>query len=93
MTDIQSGVTTVEVTDEALSVGLADGRIVSVPLKWYPRLLHATEAERKSWCVFEDSDGLVVLTNGFAKKTQKTPDQEIELAQRRRRDYLTRRRQ
>jgi phage-related protein len=33
---------------------------------------------------------LIVLTNGFAKKTQKTPSQEIELAEQRKRDYLSR---
>lgn len=39
---------------------------------------------------FFDNDNLIVLTNGFAKKTQKTPSQEIELAQWRKRDYLSR---
>jgi len=33
---------------------------------------------------------LLVLTNGFAKKTQKTPSQEIALAERRRQEYLSR---
>ena len=32
----------------------------------------------------------IVLTNGFAKKTQKTPSQEIHLAEQRKRDYLKR---
>jgi phage-related protein len=36
---------------------------------------------------------LIILTNGFAKKTQKTPLSEIALAERRRQDYLSRRRQ
>ena len=40
---------------------------------------------------FFDSGQLVVLTNGFAKKSQKTPAREIELAERRKRDYLSRR--
>jgi phage-related protein len=40
---------------------------------------------------FFDSEELVILTNGFAKKSHKTPDQEIELAERRRKDYLARR--
>ncbi|MEZ4707651.1 MAG: type II toxin-antitoxin system RelE/ParE family toxin [Caldilineaceae bacterium] len=39
---------------------------------------------------FFDRGNLVVLTNGFAKKTQKTPPQEIELAETRKRDYLAR---
>lgn len=36
----------VEVTDEALTVELNDGRAISVPLAWYPRLLHGTPQER-----------------------------------------------
>ena len=35
------------------------------------------------------SGNRIVLTNGFAKKTQKTPPQEIALAERRKQDYLT----
>jgi phage-related protein len=40
---------------------------------------------------FFDGPQLVVLTNGFAKKTQKVPRQEIEAAQKRRKDYFERR--
>lgn len=39
----------VTVTDNTLTVDLSDGRSLSVPLDWFPRLVHATEAERKSW--------------------------------------------
>lgn len=35
--------------DATLSVDLADGRTISVPLAWYPRLLRATPAERAQW--------------------------------------------
>lgn len=42
--------------DEMLSVRLIDGRIVLIPLGWYPRLAQATQAERQDWRVFEDSD-------------------------------------
>ena len=38
--------TSVRVSDEALVVDLSDGRTVSAPLAWYPRLLHGTAAER-----------------------------------------------
>ena len=38
----------VEFTDDALSVSLRDGRIISVPRVWYPRLLDATPAQRKN---------------------------------------------
>lgn len=33
-------------TDDTLSVDLSDGRTISVPLAWYPRLVHASVAER-----------------------------------------------
>ena len=39
----------VTVTQDSLHVDLADGRTISVPLAWYPRLLHALADERKSW--------------------------------------------
>lgn len=39
---------------------------------------------------FMDKGNLVILTNGFAKKSQKTPAAEIELAQQRRKDHLNR---
>jgi hypothetical protein len=37
------------VTDDTLSVDLSDGRSISVPLAWFPRLLHSTNEERKVW--------------------------------------------
>ncbi|MCI0550270.1 MAG: DUF2442 domain-containing protein [Anaerolineae bacterium] len=39
-------VVSVSVTDDTLSVDLEDGRTVSVPIGWYPRLAHGTPAER-----------------------------------------------
>src|SRR5271169_2204120 len=39
----------VSCTDDTLSVGLADGRTVSVPLAWFPRLLDATPEQRRHW--------------------------------------------
>ena len=46
-----SEVTAVEVSckADALTVGLADGRAVSVPLAWFPRLLAATPKQRAEW--------------------------------------------
>jgi hypothetical protein len=37
------------VTGSTLTVALDDGRSLSVPLAWYPRLAHATDAERAHW--------------------------------------------
>jgi len=42
-------VANVAVSSDALSVALMDGRTISVPLVWYPKLLHATEEQRKNW--------------------------------------------
>lgn len=39
---------------------------------------------------FFDKGNLVILTNGFAKKTQKTPSSEINLAEQRKKDYQSR---
>src|SRR5437868_15476086 len=39
----------VTVTDDLLTVELSDGRTISVPLTWFPRLLHATPDERAKW--------------------------------------------
>ncbi len=36
-------------TEDSLIVDLMDGRSISVPLVWYPRLLNATEAQRSNW--------------------------------------------
>ena len=41
----------VHVGEDTLSVDLMDGRTITVPLAWYPRLLHATPEERNSWRV------------------------------------------
>jgi hypothetical protein len=48
----------VAVTDEALTVDLTDGRTLSVPLAWYPRLLHGTPTERNHWDLIGDGEGI-----------------------------------
>lgn len=48
----------VEVTDDTLSVRLMDGRTISVPLVWYPRLLSATEAQRNNWQISSGGYGI-----------------------------------
>lgn len=51
-------VTEVEITDDALTVSLMDGRTISVPLAWYPRLLNATAAQRENWRISGGGYGL-----------------------------------
>jgi Protein of unknown function (DUF2442) len=48
---INERVAGVEVSEDVLSVNLVDSRTIIVPLVWYPRLLHASESERKNWQV------------------------------------------
>ncbi len=42
-------VTHIETSDVLLSAHLVDGRVISVPLSWYPRLLHGTPEERAQY--------------------------------------------
>ena len=48
----------VGVTTSALEVALADGRTVSVPLWWYPRLQHATSEQRANWALLPGGFGI-----------------------------------
>ena len=48
----------VVVTDDALSVDFVDGRTISVPIEWYPRLAHGTPAERANWVLIGRGEGI-----------------------------------
>jgi hypothetical protein len=48
----------VTITDEALSVDLSDGRTISVPLAWYPRLLNGSILERNDYRLIADGSGI-----------------------------------
>lgn len=48
----------VVVTDDTLTVDLSDGRTISVPLAWYPRLLHGTQNERNNWRFIGGNEGI-----------------------------------
>ena len=41
----------VRVTEDTISVDLYDGRTITAPLAWFPRLLHATPGQRANWRV------------------------------------------
>ena len=45
-------------TDDTLSVDLSDGRSISVPLAWFPRLLHSAEQERNNWRLIGKGHGI-----------------------------------
>ena len=47
-----------EITEESLIVELSDGRTITVPLTWYPRLLHANPSERSNWRFIGKGQGI-----------------------------------
>lgn len=48
----------VSLTDDALLADLADGRTITVPLAWFPRLAHGTPVERGNWCLIGGGEGI-----------------------------------
>lgn len=48
----------IEVTEATLTVNLTDGRSVSVPTAWYPRLLHGTTKELRNWRLVAGGEGI-----------------------------------
>ena len=48
----------VSLTDDTLSIDLSDGRSISVPIAWFPRLLHASEQERNNWRLIGRGQGI-----------------------------------
>lgn len=48
----------VKITAGTLTVSLRDGRTISVPLAWYPRLLNATPEQRQNWEIAGGGYGL-----------------------------------
>jgi len=48
----------VTVTEKKLIVELTDGRILSVPISWYPRLVYANQTERQKWEIIGNGYGI-----------------------------------
>ena len=48
----------VTVTEDALVIDLVDGRTISAPLAWYPRLLHGKPKERDNWRLIGQGSGI-----------------------------------
>jgi len=48
----------VTITEDTLSVDLSDGRTISVPLTWFPRLLQSTPEERNNWRLIGKGHGI-----------------------------------
>ena len=48
----------VTITEDTLNVDLSDGRTISVPLNWFPRLLHASQKQRNNWRLIGRGHGI-----------------------------------
>ena len=48
----------ISATEDTLTAELSDGRIISIPLSWYPRLVHATPHERNNWDLIGGGQGI-----------------------------------
>jgi len=48
----------VSVTEDTLTVDLSDGRSISVPVGWYPRLEHASAEELQNWRLIGQGEGI-----------------------------------
>ncbi|MBV7328358.1 DUF2442 domain-containing protein [Chloroflexi bacterium TSY] len=59
--EIQPRVKNVEILNGHLTITIHDGRVLSVPLEWYPRLLHGTLSEQTAWRIFEDANGRDII--------------------------------
>ncbi len=73
----------VEFTRDAMSVALDDGRIISVPIAWYPRLLHATLDQLKAyelspagihWDALDEDISVDGILKGFGDITRFRPE-------------------
>lgn len=73
----------VNLNDDYLILELEDGRVLSVPIAWYPRLVHGTEAERQNfqisgagfgihWPELDEDTGVAGLLLG--KKSSESPE-------------------
>ncbi len=68
--------------DSSLWVDLSDGRVIAVPLAWFPRLLHATAQQRAQvefspqglhWEALDEDISVAGLLAGVGDQTRKAP--------------------
>jgi Protein of unknown function (DUF2442) len=48
----------VQFSEDSITVYLDDGRAISVPVAWYPRLMHGTNEERSNYQLIGDGEGI-----------------------------------
>ncbi len=56
--DREARASQVRVTQDELVIQLRDGRSITAPLAWFPRLLHATPSQRNNWELLGDGEGI-----------------------------------
>lgn len=49
---------TVDIDEDTITVDLDDGRTISAPIAWYPRLIHANPEERDNWRLIGEGEGI-----------------------------------
>ncbi|MCU0516280.1 MAG: DUF2442 domain-containing protein [Oscillatoria sp. Prado101] len=77
----------VQIDEDTLSVELMDGRTISVPLAWFPRLLNATQEQREQWQICGGGYGLHweaidedISTEGLLRGAPAPRNQSVSLA-------------
>jgi Protein of unknown function (DUF2442) len=48
----------IRISDDALTIDFSDGRVLSVPIAWYPRLSHGSTSERSNWRLIGAGHGI-----------------------------------
>ena len=87
-------------TDDTLTVVLSDGRVISAPLAWFPRLLEATPKQRREWELIGGGIGIhweavdediSVASLLQPESLKRLPDKRMQPAREKRRAQLGRR--
>ncbi len=82
MDTLGSQATQVRFDEDSFWVSLADGRVIGVPLAWFPRLLHATPEQREQvrisrrglhWEALDEDISIASLLNGLGDMSQPQP--------------------
>ena len=63
----------VSVTDDTLTVELSDGRTISVPIEWYPRLAHGTLEEVSNWRIIGSPGSTIFTSSNPVNQTGPAP--------------------
>jgi hypothetical protein len=80
--EIRTKAREVWISDDELTVSLADGRKISVPLAWFPRLLHATADQRQNFELLGDGQGIHwPAANHYLRRFKRLPIAKLSRSQ------------